>query len=124
MLSLAVSDLVLGSVTTAIGAGFTWTNQPTSTPAASLTFQGSLWLACLNATIYQLSLMSALKCYIIVRPLTYHAVLTTRFLNIVIAAIWSGFGIMVASAHLAGVRWSMDSYIFMAVPFANLAAGR
>ena len=124
MRSLAVSDLVLGSVTTVIGAGFAWKNQQTSIPAALLTFQGSLWQACLITTIYHLALMSALKCYIIVRPLTYHAVLTTRFLNIVVAAIWSGAGVMMAGAYLAGVRWIMDTYIFMAVPFANLAAGR
>ena len=124
MRSLAVSDLILGSVTTVIGAEFAWTNKKTSIPAALLTFQGSLWQACLFTTIAHLALMSALKCYIIVRPLTYHAVLTTRFLNIVVAAIWSGIGVIMAGAYLAGIRWTMDEYIIMAVPFANLAAGR
>ena len=68
--------------------------------------------------------MSALKSYVIVRPLTYSAVVTDRFKNIIVTVIWTGNCGMVVGADLLGVRWVLDPSLRVSVPTGNPTAGR
>lgn len=124
MLSLTVSDLCLGTVVTAASAVFAWI-QPTVVVNAALVVQGSLWHACTICSICHLALMSALKCFIIVRPMTYAGVLTDRFRTVVIVLIWIGTFVVVLGANIAGARWMMDRYVYLAalVPNRDVSIG-
>ena len=123
MISLAVSDLLLSTASNELIAVFVWI-KPMEIPYPLLLLQGSLRHVCTYVSIWHLALMSAFKCYIIVRPLTYSTVLTDRRRDIVIVASWIAVLTTVVGDDIGGVRWVLDPTMSMSVTNENLAACR
>ena len=121
MLSLAVSDFGVGAIVPCSTAVFSFLadGATVSIPGTVVATQGSISHACATCSIWHLALMSAFKCYIIVRPLTHGAFLTDRRRNAAIAAVWAANIFYIVVANLAGVRWALHPLVHYAVPTVN-----
>ena len=114
MISLTVSDLVASTSVNSLTAVSAWI-KPVEIPYPLLLLQGSLWHVCTYVSIWNLAIMSTLKCYIIVRPLTYSTVLTSRRRDILIAAVWIVVLITIVGANISGVGWVSDPTMSVSV---------
>ena len=122
MLSLSISDLLSSLTLTTLS--IVSLIQPAVIPYPLAFVIGNLAQLLINVSIWHLAAMSALKCYIIVRPLTYAAVLTDRLRYVVVAGIWAATVVAVTAANAAGVRWALDPIIHIAQPVGNQTAFR
>lgn len=82
--------------------------QPVVVPYPLIFLLGNLMNLSINITIWHLAVMSAMKCYIIVRPLIYSTVFTERFRNLALAALWTVGIVVLLGANLGGVTWAID----------------
>ena len=118
MVSLTVSDLLHGTVAPGLGTANAILT-PQRVPYPLIVFQGSARHILMFSSVWHLALMSALKCYIIARPLTYSAVLTAGRRNALVAAIWTAVVVTIVGADLVGVRWTVDPLTNLVAPTGN-----
>ena len=123
MFSLAISDLLAGSLLNGLTAIFAWI-RPVVIPNVLLTIQGSIWHGCTFVSIWHLALMSSVKCYVICRPMTYVFVVTDKLRNVMVAAIWLANAVMLIGAYLGGVRWIIDPRMSIGIAQGNPTTGR
>lgn len=83
-----------------------------SNPAGLYSLAAYISHACIISSVLHLAVMAAMKCYTIVRPLTYTTVLTHRLRNIVLSSAWVVAVVTVGGAAAGGLRWesNMDVY--------------
>ena len=105
MLSLAICDLCLGAIVCSMAV--IWTAQIPSNNLM-LSVLGDVAFVIRNCSLWHLAAMSAFKCYIIVKPLTCFAVSTIRRRLLVIGALWIGCVMVIAGAHIGGLKWMID----------------
>ena len=119
MLSQIFSDLGHGTVVTFFRS-FPW-------PFLSngiVTFTSCAVKLCFDVAAWHIATMAALKCYIIVKPMTYSTVLTPRLRNVIIFTIWA-IPITLMSGNLAGgLRFMKDDTKgdYFSAPTGNLKA--
>ena len=118
MVSLSVSDIGHGTIAPGIGTVIAWM-QPKQVPSWLVLVQGSARHIFMFNSVWHLALMSALKCYIIIRPLTFGSVLTERLRNVLIGALWTVIVAVIIGADLVGVRWTVDPLSNLAQPNGN-----
>ena len=120
MLSLVASGLLC--TLTTFACAIVNLCQPTVVPYLVIFFFGNFAHLAIRITMWHLAAMSAMKCYIIVRPLSYPTMLTNRVRNVVIAAIWIAEVIVLFGANLGGVRWVLDPYLYVTGSVGNPTA--
>ena len=123
MRSMTVLELVGGTLVAGFNALFIVVPSA-DVPPGLVTFAGSIQHIATDCFIVHLAAMSACKCYVITRPLTYFTVLTNRVINVLVAAIWIFNCVMIIGADLAGVQWVLDPTFHTSAPVGNPKPGR
>ena len=121
MRSLAVSDFGVSTILPIFNTVLVLI-PPSDIPDGLITFVRSIQHIVIFNSVCHLAAMLAIKCYIIVRPLTYSTVLTARFKCVLLAAIWTGNCVMIVGADLFGVRWVLNPLFHLSTPVGNLGA--
>ena len=118
MTSMTVSEFIGGTLVAGFNALFIVVPLA-DVPPGLMTFAGGIQHIATCCSIIHLAAMSALKCYTIMRPLTYFNVLTSRFTNVLIGAIWTFNCVMIIGFDLSGMQWIIDPTFHTPVTMGN-----